>query len=262
MDSIKTDFCDIHYVEEYCFVLSNGPDLISQHLKSGNAWEPITLDISKHLIEGVTSPVLIDVGANLGAWSVAMGMHVNSVGGRVFSFEPQRPVYYQLCANFFANNLFNCFSHNLAVGDYCGSIDIPFLDIHDCANLGALSISEEIREEQGWIQSPTAFETVTIATLDSMSLPIANLIKIDVEGLELEVIRGAEKWLKKSNNPPVIFEVWGDYMKNMTEKRNELFSLLKNRHGYDIYQNGEMCVALHKENSNGKADILSNFNII
>lgn len=233
---------------EFTYLLTNGPDFISKHLRDGEVWEESTLCLSKALIEGVQQPVLVDVGANLGAWSVSMAAWVKASGGSVYAFEPQRSVFYQLCANLLCNDLMNCHAHNMAIGDFTGTIDIPLLDIFSCNNMGALSLSEKIRQEQGWIKEATAKEQVKIMTLDDLQLPNADLIKIDVEGLELEVLKGGRNWIKQSGNPPILLEVWGDYMKDMIPKKKRLLHFLQHDMGYKISLQGEMCVAQHADN--------------
>lgn len=185
-----------------------------------------------------------------------MGKHIYPIGGKIFSFEPQRPVFYQLCANFCLNGLYNCFAHNLALGDRREYTGIPLLDIHRCINLGALSFDEEIRKEQGWDTSREQFEKVEMIKLDALSLQQAHLIKIDVEGLELEVIRGGLKFISDSNYPFILFEVWGDYMKNTIPKRNSLIHLLKQELGYYLYQWKELYVAVHKKRQNNKSEYI------
>lgn len=231
------------------FLLSHGPDLISKYLREGSAWDPRNIQISKKLIEGIESPVLIDIGANLGAWSVPMTSWVKERNGVVYSFEPQRPVFYQLCANLLCNDLINCYANNIAVGDFVGVIDIPLLDIFNCNNLGALSLSEKIRQQQGWIKNTQKKESIKISTLDSLKLPKANLIKIDVEGMELEVLKGGKNWIKQSENPPILLEVWGDYMTGMLQKKKKLLRFIQDEMEYSIKLEGELCICQHPDNT-------------
>lgn len=236
----------LYQVESARYLLTAGQDMINSHLRGGKVWESITLQVSQLLLENIDSPVVVDVGANLGAFSVPIGIHIKDKNGQLHAFEPQRQVFYQLCGNFFSNHLKHCFAHHMAVGDYDGSIDVPVLDLTKETNVGSLSLDPSIRLEQRMLTTqPTETEKVRIATLNSLNLPHADLIKIDVEGLELEVLKGARKWLELSGYPPILYEVWGDYMKGQVGKRNRLMNLVHKGLGYETVMFGELCIAQH-----------------
>lgn len=230
-------------VDGVTYLLSNCADLINNHLRKGEKWEPLTLYLSELLLDGVKNPVVIDVGANLGAYSIPIAKKIKMSGGKVYAYEAQRMVYYQYCANAFLNNLTNCYINHLAIGDTEDDIDVPLLDISTNPNLGALSLDPAIRSQQNFhIDAGVAFERVRLAPLDSLGLPVVNLIKIDVEGLEYEVLSGAKKLLAASNFPPILFEVWGDYMPGMLQKKERLLAMLKNT-GYETTLMGELALA-------------------
>ncbi len=250
---------NIYEVNDVKFVLNDGPDMISSCLRRGVFWEPFLIDIIKAFLADKSNPVFVDVGANLGAISVPIGQYLQDKEGQVHSIEAQRGVFYQLCANFFTNQLSkHCFAYNKAISNKIGKIEIPILDLQKEHNIGALSIDENIRHEQGIVTSiSNDFETVELTTLDSLNLPKANLVKIDVEGLEYEVISGGENWLKASSFPPLLFEVWGDYMKNQKAKRDALFAFLNNL-GYHIDLIGELAVAQHISNKTFSIQLADN----
>lgn len=241
---------DIYTIDDIKFLLNDGPDLINQHLIKGELWETIVIQLLKLFLNKRNQPVFLDIGANLGSITIPIGKYLQSRHGKVISFEPQRAIYYQLCGNIFCNHLTQvCTAHQLAIGNQDIEIDIPILDLEKERNIGALSLDENIRTEQNILSSPiTQFEKVKLTRLDSLNLPPIQLIKIDVEGLELDVLQGATQLLRHSNYPPIFFEVWGDYMKNCIPKRIALINFLQDTLGYKLTPLGETYIAQHPSN--------------
>lgn len=89
------------YIQWTKFLLNDGPDLIRRHLRAGKMWEAFTLTLSKMLLENVENPVVLDIGAHLGAWSVPMEKYIAERSGKLYAFEPQRAVFYPRCGNFY-----------------------------------------------------------------------------------------------------------------------------------------------------------------
>lgn len=244
----------LYPVDNVQFLLHDGPDYISQRLRQGKSWEPLLLDIIKLLLRGVEHPVFVDIGANLGAISVPIGKfmqqrHLEGKGlGQVHSIEAQRNVFYQLCGNFFVNDLGRyCFAYHAAVSNQPGEIKIPFLSLSHENNVGALSLDESIRKEQGWQSEFEYYENVAVTTIDQLNLPSAHVVKIDVEGMELEVISGGLEWLQRSGFPPILLEVWDESMQQQLPKRESLLKLLEEQ-GYEYLIHGELCIAQHHKN--------------
>ena len=77
--------------------------------------------------------------------------------------------------------------------------------------------------------------SVQIIKLDSLNVPTApSLIKIDVEGFELNVLKGSENFLEEFRYPPVIFEAWDlDWFKDDKVKLLKFLNYL----GYEISMN-------------------------
>ena len=133
------------------------------------------------MLLGIDHPVILDAGANLGAFAVPVGLHVLPVHGRVYAFEAQRQIYYQLCANLLINGLRDCHAMNLAVGAVHGQIDVPVLDLARERNAGALTLSAEVRallktlktSESGLsaITLSDRFEPMPLKPLDDLHLP-------------------------------------------------------------------------------------------
>lgn len=243
------------------FLLTSGPDYISKILRGGALWRTKEINISQRLLEFTEAPVIYDIGANLGSWTIPVSNYFQHRNGIVYAFEPQRQVYNQLCGNLFLNKLKNCYTFNSAIGDYDGEIDVPVFDPLTDSNMGAVSLDKTVFSEQRPGSAPPT-EKRTINTLDTLNMPHASLLKIDAQGMEADVLRGGKKWIQASGYPYIIFSVWGDYMTSTIEKNKQVFSLLQDEMGYELLQIDDFYVAQHKSNKSGKLVQTSNGYIV
>ena len=122
----------------------------------------------------------IEVGANIGTHTVVLARALGSTG-QLIVFEPQRTIYHLLCTNICLNNLMNVATYQAAAGRLCGSTRVPYLNYFDDNNFGGIELGK----------SPDGM-TVPVIALDSLGLAQCDFIKIDVEGMELEVLHGAQ----------------------------------------------------------------------
>jgi FkbM family methyltransferase len=122
---------------------------------------------------------VVEVGANIGAHTVFLARHVGRTG-TVLAIEPQRILFQTLCANMALNNISMAVCYHQAAGAEHGSLLVPETDYTCENNFGALSLGNY---EHG--------EPVPVIPLDAMKLQECNFIKIDVEGMEEDVLRGA-----------------------------------------------------------------------
>jgi len=122
---------------------------------------------------------VVEVGANIGTHTLFFARQVG-LAGAVVAFEPQRIVFQTLCANMAINSVSNVQCHQKAVGAELGEIRVPALDYSRPENFGGLSL-------EGCQQG----EPTPLVTLDSLKLDRCTLIKVDVEGMERQVLAGA-----------------------------------------------------------------------
>ena len=186
-------------------------DFISMAVFREGTWERMVHATAAVLLRGFEAPVVIDVGANLGLFAVPVASKISAAGGKLIAFEPQRIVFQQLCGNIFANRLDNVWACHKAVGDHVGEVALPTIDYAKVKNIGAFSIDETLQRlrglEEGLDRSRT--EKIALTTLDTLDIDgRVRLIKVDVEGMELAVIRGAHQLLDHHRFPPIIFEAW------------------------------------------------------
>ena len=235
--------------KEARYILFNTNDYISNNLYRSGQWEEFLLTISKFLIDGIDAPVIVDIGANLGAYSIPLAKSIQFKGGIVYGYEPQRIVYYQLCGNIVLNGLDNYEALNLAVGEENGSIDIPAIDYHDNHNVGAFSLIRDYRaahdiEKFSNYKKMTATQMIKLDSVKFSKSP--SLIKIDVEGYELNVLKGGTQFLEQHSYPPLLFEVWE--FPWFAKEKAELLNFCT-RLGYEITLNiGNEYVAQHPSN--------------
>jgi two-component system osmolarity sensor histidine kinase EnvZ len=133
----------------------------------------------------------LDVGAAIGTHAVPFAEAVGPRGA-VLAFEPQRLSYQLLCGNAALNCLTNLHCRQQAVGAGRGSVRIPQLVPVAANNFGALPATGHASGDE-----------VDLVTIDSFGLESCRLIKIDVEGMEADVIRGGRGTISRLR--PVLF---------------------------------------------------------
>ena len=136
--------------------------------------------------------VAIDVGANIGVFSIAMATAVG-VSGRVLSIEPQPPLFVILERNIARHGLTNVEPHRAIASNHNGTgafLEIKKLPPEAKVNFGALNLDSRILAEYGHM-APTP-----TLTIDSFNLDRCDFIKIDVEGSEVSVISGATETIQ------------------------------------------------------------------
>jgi FkbM family methyltransferase len=221
------------------YVLFKHNDIVSNAVRSGG-YEKELQELSSKLLERHTEGIVLDIGANLGSYVVPLARHHAHLQFEIF--EPQRIVYYQLCANIFLNRLSNVYAHNVGLSNEQRITSYVLPNYAEETNIGAFSIDFDTRLKDYEVKSEGVTERMIIIPLDSMQYEKVRLIKIDVEGHELSVLLGAEHTLRENNYPPIIFEAW---TWKFPEKRKALFEHLQGL-GYEITEIGQNNLAQRK----------------
>jgi FkbM family methyltransferase len=139
--------------------------------------------------------VAIDGGANIGVQTVEWARYMTG-WGRVIAFEPQERLYYALAGNITLANAFNATAHLAALGSHPGSMDIPVLDYTRPANLGGLELQSK-QTDCGTGQICRDRTRVPVMTIDGLALDRCDLLKLDVEGMEMDALQGASETIKR-----------------------------------------------------------------
>lgn len=174
-------------------------------------------------------PVVVDAGANFGAFSLGL---VKAVGprGKIHAFEAQRVLFNMLAGSIALNSLLNVYCYHVALGDHDGAVEIPQFDYSSPLNFGSIEFSsqqkEPLTQQRG--HDPARADYVPLATLDRFKFERLDLLKIDVEGMEIQVLGGAAETITRCQ--PVIF------IECLKSDRTELRRILTQAH-YTLYEN-------------------------
>lgn len=170
-------------------VIDNG---VERALYSYGTYEKGTLDIIGKILK--KGDVFVDVGANIGLMSIYASFKVGEEG-RVIAFEPNPNTNDLLIENIHLNNI-----QNIKVEDLALSSETKNSKIYDRwdVNRGGASLIEPSNPTQSYDIQETTFSEYFNPDLE------INLIKIDVEGFELEVLKGSKAFILNTKTPPIL----------------------------------------------------------
>jgi len=169
-------------------------DYIGHHINLDGVYERDELTTvigylnNNNLIKGS----LLDIGANIGNHSLFFSKYYD----RIYSFEPNARTFQLLKMNTSLVNNIECFNVGLSDTERTATLST------DPSNCGAASLGKRFDGNRAFQQE------VKLRTLDSFGDIYSHeigLIKIDVEGHELDVLKGANQFITK-NRPTILFE--------------------------------------------------------
>lgn len=154
--------------------------------------------IRKRLREGDNA---IDVGANIGCITLQMAQLVGNTG-KIIAIEADMSNFSMLKENIQLNNFKNVDAINNAVAD-CDNKEIKLFITRDNIGMNSMFYRDGILSKESF----TILKTITLdSILESYDLRNIILIKIDVEGMEMDVMTGAKQTIKKYR-PILVIEV-------------------------------------------------------
>jgi FkbM family methyltransferase len=189
----------------------------------------------RHFGDGV---VALDCGANIGVHTIEWAKLMHG-WGEVIAVEAQERIFYALAGNISINNCFNARAIWAAVGASSGTINVPAPDYLKPGSFGSMEIRKKDSTQfigqaidyasQNPVQTP-------MFAIDGLGLPRLDLIKIDIEGMEMEALAGAEQSLIRCK-PQLIVE-------RIKTDEAALTALLE-KLGYKIFPAGMNLLAIH-----------------
>ena len=190
-------------------LINRNDTIIGNSISHSGGWENQYIQLLKGLIKKfypTHAPIeIIDAGANLGTYSLAMSK-MDGYSVKIYAFEAQRLIFQMLNANLALNSIENVWTYHKVLSDREGEwVPIECPDLNFPANFGAFEIPKTVRNSDYDGKKFMAVEPVESMKLDTLELNHCALIKLDVEGMENEVLKGGAELIQK-NRPILFFE--------------------------------------------------------
>ena len=206
----------------------NTQDVLQRHVYVFGVWEPALSSWVAELLQ--PGDVCLDFGANTGYFSLLAATKVGD-SGHVVSFEPVPTILAQLRRNIAASGLGHIVEvRPVVASDAAGSVEVF---CGPAANIG-MSGTEQLGDSfvsEGRVEAVVASDAVDVSLW-----PRVRLIKIDVEGDEMRVLRGLEPVLAAlAPESAVMTEVAPDRLASRGDDASALMALLS-RNGFSAHR--------------------------
>lgn len=192
---------------------------LHQILLEQGVYEPETTEIMKEIIKpGMT---ILDIGANIGYFSMLFGKRVGPTG-RIVCFEPAPENVDLLKRNIDLNKLDDRMT---VVASCVGDSNNPVTLHLDSTNQGNHSLSQaNVVTEKSTINVPcTTIDTY----LTAHPLPHIDLLKMDVQGAELQVLHGMTVTLNAHPKMSMVMEYWPFGLRNTGANPADVLTILR-----------------------------------
>ena len=171
------------------FIYNKNDLFVGRSLETYGEWCEGEIESLLQIVE--PGDIVIDVGANIGTHAIPLARKVGQNGG-VLAIEPQRLVFQALCGNVALNGLINVVSINAAAGRAPGRTMVPLFDPSVPINWGGVRVDAY---DEG--------EETEVLTLDGLQFNRCKLVKVDVGGMESEVLEGGQQLIERCE--PILF---------------------------------------------------------
>lgn len=174
-----------HITEHYGIIeLPYGPMLVNMHDPAMGLLRESVNEIRE--LQQFAQGIILDIGANVGSHCINWA----KVAQHIHAFEPHPVTFNNLCANLLLHMAKNVTPYKIALGAYCGDAKLDDFDITgEHYSMGAYIGNGPL--------------TVPMRTIDSYNFSPVHFMKIDTEGSEYEILKGANQTLQRES--PIVF---------------------------------------------------------
>jgi FkbM family methyltransferase len=170
-----------------------GDEVVGRSLRDAGEFARIEVELFARALAGTAPGTILDIGANIGA--VGLPIAARLPAQQVVCFEPNLSILQLLCTNITVNGLENASARPWAVGAAGQLVQFPHPDLAAVGNFGSLGLDSAARRHAPTLMLP----------IDELALTDVRGIKIDLQGHDLEALKGAAKTIAR-DRPLVLFE--------------------------------------------------------
>ena len=180
-------------------------DISGQMLATSGIWEPHVSAAMQNLL--TSGDICVDVGASIGYFTL-MASKLVGTAGHVYALEPSPETFAKLESNLALNDAPNVTALRVAAG---ASEGYALLSMPPRENAGKASIVGRVGDPLPGGRDSNRVTRVSMRALDSLITPVewhkVRVVKIDVEGYEVEALRGLEPTFESGYKPTLIVEI-------------------------------------------------------
>ena len=206
------------------FWLLSGDQYVSSAMAAGDYESIETAFLKRQVRAGMA---VVDIGANLGWFTAHLALLVGREG-RVDAFEPRSDLMDLLNKTIAENRLTNVRTNNFALGSQNSHGQVIW-SVHDINPGGTHLVSPD------FATSDIIAQAVAVRTLDTCISHSVDFVKIDVEGSELLVFKGAERILTK-DRPVILVEINPSNLMRTSGVSATEFGVYVETLGYGLYE--------------------------
>lgn len=195
LQNLSYDFCNVLYLNNFAYYKND--TIIGRSLKHYGEYTELEIQLLRNFIKSDT--IIYDIGANIGYHTVAFA----KLAKHVYAFEPNKKNLHLLHLN--TKSLKNVNIYDMACSDKNDTMYIEDFDVNKPGNYGEMHMLDGNGQE---------CKTVKIDDIDDIYVP--DIIKIDVEGHELQVLLGSIDTITEYK-PIIFYEAHGNDLDKIYE---------------------------------------------
>jgi len=191
----------------------NQKDVAVSGMLALGAFEPYQISLFRQLIK--PEMVVIDIGANIGLYTVIAGRKVGEKG-KVFSFEPEQRNFDFLNNNIRINNLSNIYSSKVAISNEKSTKELFLFS----ENTGSYSLVDNRKTNVS-----VSVQTDTLdSILNSHSIKQVDIIKMDIEGAEYLAFEGMTNTINSSKKLTMMIEFFPNAIRRFNKNPHDFLT--------------------------------------